>query len=103
MDEKKTIRVHRVGSITFGCILVIFGVLFLLHRFIPFLDYQMIFHLWPCMLIVLGIEVLAASAKGTAKFVYDKTAVILMFLITFFVMGIAWADFMMEHAGYWQI
>lgn len=101
MDEKKTIRVHRVGSITFGCVLVLFGVLCLLHGFLPALTYEIIFHLWPCVLILLGIEVLISSARGTTKFVYDKAAVVLLFLVTFFVMCLASVDFAMEHSGYW--
>lgn len=101
MDEKKTIRVHRVGSISFGCVLVVFGVLCLLHGLIPAFSYQLIFHLWPCVLIILGIEVLAASAKSTTKFVYDKTAVVLMFFVTIFAMCLAGLDFTMEHCKYW--
>lgn len=101
MDEKKTTRVHRVGSITFGCVLVVFGVLCLLHGFLPALTYEFIFHLWPCVLIFLGIEVLISSVHGTTKFVYDKTAVVLLFFVTFFVMCLASVDFAMEHSGCW--
>lgn len=101
MDEKKTIRLHRVGSVTFGCVLVVFGILCLLHGFLPAISYEIIFHLWPCILIFLGIEILIASAKGTTRFVYDKTAVILLFIVTFFVMAMASVDFAIEHSNTW--
>ena len=101
MDEKKTIRVHRVGSVTFGSVLVVFGILCLLHGFLPAITYEIIFQLWPCILIILGIEVLIASAHGTVRFVYDKTAVILLFIVTFFVMVMAGIDFAIEHSSPW--
>ena len=101
MDEKKTIRIHRVGSVTFGCVLVLFGCLCLLHGLLPFISYEVIFHLWPCILIFLGIEILVASARGTTQFIYDKTAVILLFIVTFFVMGMASIDFAIEHSATW--
>lgn len=101
MDEKKTIRVHRVGSVTFGCVLVVFGILCLLHGFLPAISYKIIFQFWPCILIFLGVEILIAQARGTTRFVYDKTAVILLFIVTFFVMGMAGLDFAIEHSIAW--
>lgn len=101
MEEKKTIKIHRVGSVTFGSVLVVFGMLCLLHGFIPAISYEVVFHLWPCILIILGIEILIASARGTTQFIYDKTAVILLVIVTFFVMGMASIDFAIEHSGVW--
>ena len=38
MDENvKEVRTHRVGSITLGSALVLFGILFLVHLFVPVL------------------------------------------------------------------
>ena len=49
MDENvKEVRTHRVGSITLGSALVLFGILFLVHLFVPVLTYEIIFHIWPC-------------------------------------------------------
>ena len=33
--ERQTIRIRRVGSVTFGMVLVVTGVLFLIHLFPP--------------------------------------------------------------------
>ncbi len=47
MDENvKEVRTHRVGSITLGSALVLFGILFLVHLFVPVLTYEIIFHIW---------------------------------------------------------
>lgn len=97
--EKRKARVHRVGTITFGLVLVLFGCLFLMRLFLPQIDYQFIFRLWPCTLICLGIEVLMASADKEAVFTYDKTAVMLMVILVIFAMGMAGMDFIMEHAA----
>ena len=101
MEEKKTIRIHRVGSITFGSVLVIFGILFLLHGLLPVFTYQLIFKLWPCILILLGVEVLLSSARGTTRFVYDKTAILLTIVLTFFTICLAFLDCALEHGGGW--
>ena len=51
-------RERRIGTITMGVCLVVFGVLFLVHIFGGFLNYELIFHLWPLILIGLGMEIL---------------------------------------------
>ena len=49
MDENvKEVRTHRVGSITLGSALVLFGILFLVHLFVPVLTYEIIFHRSRC-------------------------------------------------------
>lgn len=104
MAEKKnktvvrTIHSHRVGSITFGCVLVIFGSLFLAHIMVPALTYELIFHLWPCIFIILGIEILVANIRGNREFIYDIPAVIMMILLTLFAMGMAVTDYCMQQA-----
>lgn len=107
MEEKQTVRTRRVGTVTFGSILVIFGTLFLLHIFLPALNYGIIFRCWPCILILLGIEVLVENfraVKQTEKgisvsFVYDKAAILLMICLTFFSMVLAAADFCMQYGN----
>ena len=47
-------RQRRIGTITLGISLVVFGILFLIHIFGGVLNYMLIFHLWPLILIVLG-------------------------------------------------
>ena len=98
----KTKRTHRVGSITFGVLLVLFGSLFLLHVFVPALQYTMIFRLWPCIFILLGLEVLVSSRKEGTTYTYDGMAIFLTMLLTFFACVMAFLEYGMEQ-GYWQI
>lgn len=109
MEQERSIRIHRVGTVTFGCILVLFGVLFLTYIFVPGLHYEYIFRLWPLIFIFLGIEVLAenhraAKADETGdgakiNFVYDKTAILLTICLTFFAMVMAAMDFCIQCEG----
>lgn len=91
MENKGEIRVHRVGSITAGMSMVVFGVLFLVHSVLGTITYEMIFSLWPLMLIGLGVEMLVFNVSER-KMVYDKAAVFLLLLMTVFAMGMAVAD-----------
>ena len=91
------VRTHRVGSITAGLSMIVFGVLFILHLFIGALDYTMIFRLWPLMIIGLGVELLIANYKSE-KIIYDKPAVALLFITTLFAMSMAGADMLLQMA-----
>jgi hypothetical protein len=83
-------KMHRVGTVTLGVVLVIFGLLFLVRMIVPSLDYVFIFKLWPIMLIALGIEVLLANIRSEqVTFIYDKGAIFLMIIICFFSMSMA--------------
>ena len=88
---EKENRVHRVGTITTGLSMMLFGILFLLHSFGKMISYEIIFQLWPIMLIGLGIELLLANMIKR-KFIYDKGAIILLFVMMFFVIGMAITD-----------
>ena len=109
MEKEKIVRTHRVGTVTFGCLLILFGVLFLAHVFVPWLHYEYVFRLWPLIFIFLGIEVLVGNyrasktgteGKGTespeTRFVYDKTAILLTVCLTFFGMVLAMMDYLMQ-------
>lgn len=101
-------RIHRVGSLTLGLTLLLFGVLFLLHTVGLAISYEMILRLWPVVLIILGIEILLAvrterisyakdqpdsRSENPAKvWFFDKTAIWLIILMSFFSMGMAVAD-----------
>ena len=84
-------RTHRVGTITFGCILILLGILLLLHLFIPALTYTAILNYWPVILIALGIEILIANFRSSkVVFTYDGWSIFLMFMVLIFTacMGI---------------
>ena len=95
--EAETYRSHRVGTITAGLSMIVFGALFLVYLLFDVLNYELIFSLWPFMLISLGVELLLSNFSKKS-IVYDKAAVFLLVTMTLFVMGMAVADVCMEIA-----
>lgn len=97
--DSGTYRTHRVGSVTLGLMLVVFGIVFLARIFVPSLTYDAIWHLWPCTLISLGIEVLVSTFRAE-KSKYDGWGILLIFLITMFTMGMAGMENMYNYYRY---
>ena len=93
---EKQIRTHRVGSITVGCSLVAMGVLFLVHLFTEFISAAFIFKLWPIILIGIGMELLISNFE-TRQYVYDKAAILLIFVMTGFAMLMAFAETVIKY------
>ena len=56
-------KVRRVGTFTFGLVLVAAGVLLILRSVMPQLDLSFVASLAPVVLIALGIEVLIYAAR----------------------------------------
>ena len=109
--EKQTIRVRKVGAVTFGIVLIVTGVLFLLKIFLPGLDYGVIVHFWPVILIGLGIEVLLGCRWKTfeirnemgqlveqSKVGYDVPAILLTIVLTGFSLCMGIMDVVLSHA-----
>lgn len=97
-------RTHRVGTVTCGLVLVLYGVLFLLRMAVPALNYEIIFDLWPVTLIILGVEILLSSMgknQEKQKFVYDFPAVLIIIMMLFFAMIMAVMDFAIRNGGVW--
>ena len=67
----------------------------LLHNLLDVMDYEMILGLWPLILIGMGIELLLSNIFKS-KIVYDKAAIVLLFVMALFVMVLAGADLCME-------
>lgn len=88
---ERKIRVHRVGSVTTGMTMIGFGILFLLRLCFEWISYEIIFKLWPLILVGLGIEILISNFADR-KYVYDKAAVFLLILVTFFSVCMAGVD-----------
>lgn len=88
----ETRRIHRLGTVTFGLILIVFGIGFLVHIFNPDVTYHTICQFWPCALLSLGIEVLISTfSKEKAK--YDGWSIALCFLVILFsvcMAGLEW-------------
>lgn len=93
-------RNRRVGSVTFGLTLILFGILFLIHIVLPTLQYELIFRLWPVVLILLGCEILVENRKSNAKncrFIYDFPAIVMLAMTLLFAMVMAAADYAITH------
>jgi len=106
--EEKTggLRIRRVGSVTFGLTLVLFGVLFLLHIVVPWLHYEFIFQFWPVVFVLLGIEILVENHRSGAescRFIYDFPAILMLVILLLFAMIMAAAEFSMQYyqSGWW--
>ena len=94
-------RTRRVGSITCGCLLIVFGMLFLAHMFFPALSLNFIMKLWPVVLIALGAEMVIAnlhhSSEEAEVLKYDKGAIFITFLLACFSMGMGVLEYCMEY------
>lgn len=98
------VKTRRVGSVTFGLTLIVFGVLFLVHTALPSLNYEMIFRCWPVVFVLLGIEILVENRKSNAaeyKFVYDFPAILMLLLLLFFAMIMAVVDCAVQYERMW--
>lgn len=90
-------RVRRVGSITSGVLLILFGALFMLRLFVPSITYTYILHLWPLVLIFLGVEILLSNRRSDNTVIkYDAAAIVLVFLLLFFSVGMGITEFCLE-------
>ncbi|MDE7331264.1 MAG: DUF5668 domain-containing protein [Lachnospiraceae bacterium] len=94
---KQTIRIRRVGSVTFGLVLIATGVIFLAALFFPRLDYSLVLQFWPLILILLGVEVLFGCRQKNYeildkegkvleqnRIVYDVPAILLTMALVLF-------------------
>ncbi len=91
-------KLHRVGTLTLGGMLIAFGTLFLLHIFLPIITFDIIFKLWPIVFIFLGLEILIANFRQKQEsLLYDKTAFALIIVLSFFAMGMAIVEFCIEN------
>ncbi len=96
MEQKTEIITHRVGTVTLGITLVLFGMVYLLRMLIPSIPLRPILDLWPAVMIILGAEVLLAAA-GKKEFIMDKASIFLLFLEVFFLFGMAGAEIVLEY------
>ena len=63
-QETRPVKERRVGTFTFGAVLVICGVLMLVSMFFPRLDLTLALKLSPLILVSLGVEVLLAGRRA---------------------------------------
>ncbi|AAK78541.1 cellulose synthase/poly-beta-1,6-N-acetylglucosamine synthase-like glycosyltransferase [Clostridium acetobutylicum] len=82
---------RRVGTLTFGFLLIIFGILYFCVNFFNFPFYYIVVHLWPFVLILLGGEILFCNhlaSKNNIPLKYDVISFVLIFVMLFFCYGI---------------
>lgn len=99
-EEKRSIRTRRIGSVTFGVMLVILGVLFLVRLVVPGIDYYFLLRLWPLVFVSLGVEVLLGSRRVDEIFVYDWAAILLMCVLLVFAMVMGGMDWVFAHTDW---
>ncbi|MFL0166079.1 MULTISPECIES: hypothetical protein [Clostridium] len=94
------IKGRKVGTLTSGLALVIFGIMFLLRLFITNLSVLLIVSMWPLILVSVGIEIIAAYIiNNQEKMQYDFSAIILVIILVFFAMGMGGAEFIVTHSS----
>jgi len=92
------IKGRRVGTLTAGIVLVVFGVLFLLRLVTNNINIHLITSLWPLILVSVGIEIIVAYIiNKEEKIQYDFGAIILVIILVFFAMGMGGAEFIISH------
>ena len=81
MEEKKE---RRVGTYTFGVMLIIVGISVLIMTFTKLDFFRYLLMLWPVVLIGLGIGILYLNSKSNIKMKIDFVSIILMGVVLFF-------------------
>lgn len=89
---------RRVGTLTAGIVLVVFGIMFLLRLVTSNINILLIASLWPLILISVGIEIIAAYIINSKERIqYDFSAIILVIILAFFAMGMGGTEFIITH------
>ena len=91
---------RRVGTFTAGIVLIMFGVMFLLRTIFPIINFTLILSLWPLILVFLGIEIIVAYIiNKEEQMKYDASAIVLVIILSFFAMGMATMEFLINHSS----
>jgi hypothetical protein len=97
------IKGRRVGTLTAGISLTLFGVMFLLRLVTAKINILLIASFWPIILVSLGIEIIAAYIiNKEEKMLYDFSAIILVAILSFFAMGMGGAELLITHLQYFR-
>jgi len=112
--NNKTIRIRRLGSVTFGIVMIALGIIMIINAIFAEFDLVLLLRFWPVILVFLGIEVLLGNhyksteiinPEGKAieqnKVIYDIPAVIMMSITLFMVYIIALAEWLYKNETAW--
>ena len=80
---------RRVGTLTFGIVLVVTGVGMLCAMFFPEMDFTLLLRLSPLVLVSLGGEVLWSLHRGS-RIRYDWMGMLLCGMLTFTAISLFW-------------
>jgi membrane associated rhomboid family serine protease len=96
--ESKTAsgRERRVGTFTFGIVLVVAGIAMMAALFFPSLDLRLLLKLSPAVLILLGAEVLLSTRKG-GRIKYDWLGMLLCFVLVMLALAAFFITWAMVH------
>ncbi|MFA5675083.1 MAG: hypothetical protein WDA65_00990 [Christensenellales bacterium] len=89
---------RKVGTLTAGVSMIVFGFLFMIRLAIPSVTFRLIASLWPLILILLGIEVIIAyvrNKEGQVK--YSACSVVIIITLTFFAIVMAAVQIALEN------
>ncbi len=92
------IKGRRVGTLTAGTVLIVFGILFLIKVVFPAISFSIIESLWPLVLVFLGVEILVSyMVNKEEKIRYDTGAIFLVIVLSFFSMGMAAMELVIKY------
>ncbi len=89
---------RRVGTLTFGIVLVVTGVVMLCAMFFPAVDFTPLLRLSPLVLVSLGGEVLWSLRRGS-RIRYDWMGMLLCGVLTFTAISLFW--YISYYLKYW--
>lgn len=75
-------KLRRVGTFTFGLLILAVGVVMLIQILVPSFDAFTVAKFAPVALVLLGIEILLYSARPNVKLKYDFLSVVMVFVIS---------------------
>ncbi len=82
VNPVKPVRTRRVGTLTMGAALIVTGVLLLVNAVVPDFPLYMAARFSPVILVLVGVEILAASLRGKGeKLRYDFLSMIVCFIL----------------------
>lgn len=94
-------RTRRVGVLTLGITLIVFGCIFIYKTIFNRISYGFILKLWPCILIILGLEILISYiCNKEEEYKYDGYSVLLLLVMSVFSMFMASMEFFYKNMDY---
>ncbi|WDV47341.1 hypothetical protein PV797_06465 [Clostridiaceae bacterium M8S5] len=87
----------RIGIITLAITFIVVGVTYLIYQFVDFNINNVLNIIWPCIIILLGIEILFTKAitdrrKKDIKYVYSKSSIFIIIVMIFILKVLSYAE-----------